>query len=151
GTSLFPTMVNSMYQTESPGGEDVTELVRANSQLFRFLASMRGRRDRLAQLVRDCIPALPDEPVLYRGCYLAGTGTDPSTDQAFAPGVLMLLIKQQDNVTWTDAALGQDAAFSQMSRWLKRSLIVAIGVGVLIILWIIGAKALSHPSEEPPV
>jgi hypothetical protein len=137
GTSLFPTMVNSMYQTESPGGEDVMDLVRANSQLFRFLAGIRDRRGRLAQMVRDCIPTLPDQPILYRGCYLAGTGPDPATDQAFAPGVLMLLIKQQDNVTWTDAALRQDAAFLRFSRWLKFFFIFAIGVGLLFILWII--------------
>jgi hypothetical protein len=151
GTSLFPTMVNSLYQTESPGGEDVTDLVRANSQLFRFLATMRDRRDRLAQLVRDCIPVLPDEPILYRGCYLAGTGPDPSTGQAFAPGVFILLIKQQDNVTWTEAAIGQDAAYSRLSRGLKLFFILAISLGILIILGIFGSKAIFRRSEETAI
>jgi hypothetical protein len=152
GTSLLPTMVNSMYQTESPGGEDFTDLVRANSQLYRFLASMRDRRDRLAQLVRDCIPAVPGEPLLYRGCYLAGTGTDPATGQAFAPGIPILLIKQQDNVTWTDAALRQDAAFSRWSRRLKLLFIFGIGLGVLIILLILslGSRApFRRPGDAP--
>jgi hypothetical protein len=151
GTSLFPTMVNSMYQTEAPGGEDVTDLVRANSQLFRFLGTIRDRRDRLAQMVRDCIPALPEESILYRGCYLAGTGPDPTTDQAFAPGVLMLLIKQQDNVTWTDAALRRDSAFRQLSRWLKLVFIFGISLGVLIILAIIGFRTLFRRPEETAI
>jgi hypothetical protein len=143
GTSLFPTMVNSLYQTESPGGEDAVDLVRANSQLFRFLATIRDRRDRLAQLVRDCIPVLPDEPILYRGCYLAGTGPDPATDQAFAPGVFILLIKQQDNVTWTESAIRQDAAYSRLSRGLKVFFIFAISLGLLYILWDIVSKRFS--------
>lgn len=137
GTSLFPTMVNSLFQIESPGGEDVTEVVRANSQLYRFLAAMRNRRERLSQLVKDCIPTLPGEPILYRGCYLAGTGRDPATEQAFAPGVFMLLIKQQDNVTWTAAALRQDATFTRLSRGLKILLISAVSLGILIILGLI--------------
>jgi hypothetical protein len=148
GTSLFPTMVNSLFQIESPGGEDVTEVVRANSQLYRFLAAMRNRRERLSQLVKDCIPTLPGEPILYRGCYLAGTGRDPATEQAFAPGVFMLLINQQDNVTWTAAALRQDATFTRLSRGLKILLISAVSLGILIILGLIGLRVFSRPPDE---
>jgi len=137
GTSLFPTMVNSLFQIESSGGEDVTEVMSTNTQLFRFLASMRDRRERLSQLVRECIPTLPDEPILFGGCYLAGTGRDPITEEAFAPGVFMLLIKQQDNVTWTAAAIRQDATFMRLSRGVKIFLISVIILGILIILWLI--------------
>ena len=119
GTTLFPSMVHSLFQVEVPGGEDVTEVVRANSQLYRFLAAMRDRRERLAQLVKDCLPALPGEPILFRGCYFAGTGPDSVTEQAFAPGVLRRLIEDQDNVTWTSDALLQDASFTRLARGLK--------------------------------
>ncbi|MFO0890563.1 MAG: type VI secretion protein IcmF/TssM N-terminal domain-containing protein [Isosphaeraceae bacterium] len=141
GDSLFPTMVNSLFQVEARG-EDANEVTWANSQLFRFLVASHDRRDRLAQLVTDSIPELPDEPILYRGCYLAGTGPDPATDQAFAPGVLMLLIKQQDSVSWTAAALRQDESFSRLARGLKTFFLLAIGLGVLAILGLIASRFL---------
>jgi type VI protein secretion system component VasK len=150
GTSLFPTMVNSRFQIESLAGEDVTEVVRANTQLFRLQAAMRKRRDRLSQLVRDSIPALPGEPMLYRGCYLAGTGQDPATEQAFAPGVFMLLIKQQDNVTWTAAALRKDAARARLARGLKILLISLISLWILFVLGMVGSRMFFRPRDGNP-
>jgi IcmF-related N-terminal domain len=148
GTTLFPSMVHSLFRIEAPGGEDVTEVVQANSQLYRFLAAMRERRDRLSQLVKDCIPALPGEPILFRGCYVAGTGLDPATEQAFAPGVLRLLIREQDNVTWTSSALLQDATFSRLARGLKVLLICVIALGLVIILGLIGWRAFFYSPDE---
>ena len=148
GTSLFPTMVNSLFQVEAPGGEDLPDVLRANSQLCRFLTAMRNRRERFSQLVKDSIPSMPDEPILYRGCYLAGTGPDPATQQAFAPGIFMLQIKQQDNVTWTEAALRQDAAFLRLARGLKLLLIAFLGLWILLILGVLGWRLLFHPQDE---
>jgi hypothetical protein len=148
GAALFPSMVHSLFQTERPGGEDVEDLVRANSQLYRFLAAMRDRRERMAQLVKDCIPALPGEPILYRGCYVAGTGLDPVTGQAFAPGVLRLLIREQDNVTWTADTMAQDATAMRLARAIRILLIGVIGLGVLAILALIGWKVFSSAPGE---
>jgi hypothetical protein len=148
GTALFPSMVHSLFQTERPGGEDVTDLVHANSQLFRFLAAMRERRDRLAQLVKDCIPTLPSEPILYRGCYIAGTGLDAVTGQAFAPGVLRLLIREQDNVTWTDDAMAQDATATRTAKAIKFLLIGIVALGMLAILALIGGKIFFPAQDE---
>jgi hypothetical protein len=147
GTALFPSMVHSRLQTERSGGEDVTELVRANSRLYRFLAAMRDRRERLAQLVRDCIPALPGEPILYRGCYVAGTGP-AATEQAFAGGVLKLLIREQDNVTWTAEAVAQDEDAARWARMMKVFLIGVISVGIVVILAVIGWKLFFAGSDE---
>ncbi len=147
GTALFPSMVHSRLQTERAGGEDVTELVRANSRLFRFLAAMRDRRERLAQLVRDCIPALPGEPILYRGCYIAGTGP-AATEQAFAAGVLKLLIREQDNVTWTAEAVAQDEDAARWARMLKVFLIGVIALGIVAILTLIGWKLFFTGPDE---
>ncbi len=142
GTTLFPTMVNSLFQVESPGGEDISDVTRANSGLFRFLVAMRDRRERVAQMVKESIPELTGEPILYRGCYLAGTGSDSATEQAFAPGVLMLLIKQQDSVTWTEDALRQDRNFSRLAGGLKTFFLLAIGSGVLAIIGLIVYRVL---------
>ena len=140
GSNLFLSMVYSLFKVETPGGEELTEVTRANSQLFRFLAAMRERRERLAQFVRDCLPVLPHEPIFFLGCYFAGTGVDSATGQAFCPGVLRLLISEQNNVTWTAAALEQDAASLRLARWLRIFLIGCIAAGVLAILARIGWK-----------
>ena len=99
-----------MFQVESNrGADEVAEVLRGNQQLFRFLVRIRERRDRLARLVRDCIPLLPRDRVMFGGCYFAGTGEDPDTEQAFASGVLMRLIQDQDNVSWTEEAMREEA------------------------------------------
>jgi len=146
GNSLFPSMVYSLFGVE-PGPEDVTEVVRTNSQLYRFLSKMRDRQERIARLVRDSIPALPREPILFGGCYFAGTGIDAVTEQAFASGVLLRLIQDQDNVTWTSDALLEDARFLRLARGLKVALLVVIGLGVAAIVGLtgwIGWRALFH-------
>ena len=151
GTALFPSMVHSLFQVEVPGGEDVTEVVRVNSQLYRFLDTMRHRRERLAELVKDCLPTLSGEPILFRGCYFAGTGTDSVTEQAFASSVLRRLIDDQDNVTWTSAALLQDAGYTRVARGLRIFLLCVIGLGIgLILWWVIGAYLMSQSKGEIP-
>jgi hypothetical protein len=150
GGNLFLAMVYSLLKVETPGGEELTEVTHANSQLFRFLAAMRERRERLAQFVRDCLPVLPDEPILFRGCYFAGTGLDASTAHAFCPGVLRLLLSDQNRVTWTSAAREQDAALLRLARWLRIVLIGCIAAGVLAILALIGWKLLASGGDEFP-
>jgi hypothetical protein len=150
GTTLFPSMVHSLFQVEVSGGQDVTEVVRVNSQLYRFLATMRDRHERLAQVVKDCLPTLSGEPILYRGCYLAGTGTDSVTEQAFASSVLRRLIDDQDNVTWTSAALLQDAGFTRVARGLRIFLLCLIVLGIGGILLVIGRHWMSRSKEEIP-
>src|SRR5262249_35130552 len=78
---LFPSMVHALFQVESPGGEAADEVLRVNSQLFRFLDEIHDKGERLARLIRDCLPGLPEEPILFGGCYFAGTGLAPETQQ----------------------------------------------------------------------
>jgi hypothetical protein len=150
GSNLFLSMVYSLFKVENPGGEELTEVTQANSQLFRFLAAMRERRERLSQFVRDCLPVLEHEPILFRGCYFAGTGADSSIGQAFCPGILRLLISEQNRVTWTSAALQQDAASIRYARWLRIFLICCIVAGVFAILARIGWKLFATGGDDLP-
>jgi type VI protein secretion system component VasK len=136
-STLFPSMVYSLVQTEAPGGEGVEEVVRANSQLYRFVTQIRDLRERLSQLVKDCIPTLPGQPIFFRGCYFAGTGMELGTTQAFASGIPTRLIKQQDDVTWTTDTLLQDASFARLARRLKIFFLCVIALGVALVLALI--------------
>jgi hypothetical protein len=142
--SLFPSMVHAMFQVESPGGESAEEVLRLNSQLFRFVQAMVEKGERLARLVKESLPSLRGEPLLFGGCYFAGTGRDSATDQAFASGVLMRLIKEdQDNVTWTAEALNEDAAAHRLARTLRVVFSLIIALGVLAGAGLIARKYLS--------
>jgi hypothetical protein len=129
--TLFPSMVHSLCHVETPGGEDVGDVVRANSQLFRFLTSMRERQERLTQLVKDCIPSMPGEPVLFGGCYFAGTG-EADVERAFASGVFARMIQDQDRVTWTSDYMDDDASYLRMARLCRTFLIAFIALGSLL-------------------
>jgi hypothetical protein len=151
GNTLFPSMVYSLFKVESPGGEDATEVLRANSQLYRFLLKMRERQERMAVLVKESIPAVPREPILFGGCYFAGTGVNTANGQAFASGVLTRLIQDQDNVTWTANAMQEDSSLLRLANGLKIAFLCLIGLGVLAILSLIGYRLLYHPAADSAV
>ena len=149
--SLFGSMAYSMFRIESNRGVDeVAEVLRGNQQLFRFLVRIRERRDRLARLVRDCIPNLPGQRVMFGGCYFAGTGEDPETDQAFASGVLMRLIQDQDSVSWTEDAMRENAMLERTARTVRIALGLVIGILLVAILGLVGARLLHGNPSTPP-
>jgi hypothetical protein len=147
--NLFPSMIYTMFQVESRGLEDVDEVLRGNIQLFRFLRGIVERGERMAHLVKDCIPSLRGEPVMFGGCYFAGTGRDSATEHAFASGVLMRMIKEdQDSVTWTEEALDQDATAARLLGRVRLVFIVIITLGVLAAAGLIAQRFLARPADS---
>ena len=55
--NLFPSMVHTMFQVESRGFEDVDEVLRANTQLFRFLHGIDERGSGWPAWSRTASPA----------------------------------------------------------------------------------------------
>jgi hypothetical protein len=148
--TLLPSMIHLMFQVESKGIEDVDEVLRANIELFRLLRGIVERGERMARLVKDCIPGLRGEPVMFGGCYFAGTGHDHATEQAFASGVLMRMIKEdQDNVTWTAEAMDQDAAAARLAGRIRMAFILIIALGVLAAAGLIAQRFLGRPAGPP--
>ena len=146
--NLFPSMIHSMFLMESKGVEELDEVLRANSQLFRLLQGIVERGERMARLIKDCIPTLRGEPVMFGGCYFAGTGRDSGTEQAFASGVPMRMIKEdQDSVTWTEEAMDQDAAAARLAGRIRLALIAIIILGVLAGAGMIAQRFLAKPSD----
>jgi hypothetical protein len=148
-SNLFPSMIHTMFQVESQGVEDIDEVLRANIRLYRLLNGIVERGERMAHLIKDCIPTLRGEPVLYGGCYFAGTGRDFATEHAFASGVLMRLIKEdQDSVTWTEEALDQDAMAARLAGRVRLALILIITLGVLAGAGRIAQRFLAKPTDS---
>lgn len=112
-----------------------------NRKLFQFLSDTYVRGPRLGRLLSRGIPVDTDhgETVdalpLVGGCYLAATGRD-DRNQAFVPGVFQRLTESQSSVSWSGAALAEDAGFRRWSTILFVVVIVIIlasaGVGYVL-------------------
>jgi IcmF-related N-terminal domain len=103
-------LVYRLLRTEEPGGESAWDAARDNAALFRFVSAFEQREKYLARLLaRFAVPDVGPR-LLYGGCYLAATGTDPQAEQAFVVGAFRLLIENQNHVAWTPAALAEEAS-----------------------------------------
>jgi IcmF-related N-terminal domain len=140
-TNLFASMVYSLFEVESNRGVDeISEVLNGNQQLFRFLGHIRERCGRLARMVRQCLPNLPGDPLMFGGCYFAGAGDESAVEQAFASGVFMRLIQEQDNVSWTGDAMKEDASFLRTARTAKVVLGLVVGLLLLAVVGLFGVK-----------
>jgi hypothetical protein len=147
-SSLFPSMVQTQFQLEAPGGEDTDVVLRANSQLFRFMTAILDKRNRLARLVKDCLPALPGQPILFGGCYFAATGINSETQQAFASGVLTRMVKEDLNsVTWTEETLAHDASAWRRARLLRWFFTTIIALLALVAVALIARSFLAKETS----
>ena len=121
---MFCTSFRS-FQGESPQGEVPASLFPGNARLVLLLDEMNERAVSLELIVHNAI-APEGEPLFrYSGCYMAATGGRGS--QAFVAGVFQKLVKEQSGVSWTDAALAEDAesrTWAPVSREkMRRSLL----------------------------
>jgi IcmF-related N-terminal domain len=150
--TLFPSMIHSMFQIESQGLEDVEEVLHSNIELFRFQNDVIERGEKMARLIKDCIPVLRSEPLMFGGCYFAGTGHDPATQHAFASGVFMRMIKEdQDSVTWIGQALDQDANATWLASRIKLAFLAIITLGVLAAGGLVARRFLAEPANSDSV
>jgi hypothetical protein len=131
GEKLFPGRV---YQSLQMDVRDPRALVARN--LFHIYRQASERLPRLGRLLRTGLP-LPtggheglDGPLLFAGCYLAGTGRDAG-EQAFVPGVFERLAENQSVVAWTPSAVADDARYMRSAR--------AVTAGVVIAAFALGA------------
>jgi hypothetical protein len=97
---------------------------------------------RLGRLLRTGLP-LPtgggdglDGPLLFAGCYLAGTGRNPD-QQAFVPGVFERLTENQGVVAWTQTAVADDDSYRRKTAmgYVVLALAAAGLAGAAWLLW----------------
>jgi hypothetical protein len=133
--TLFPSLIYKLLR-EAPPAAIPKDTVDDNAALVRFLTEIRAREDRLSRLLKSSIPAF-DEPLLFGGCYLAGTGSDPSTQQAFVSGVFKRMIMDQDRVSWTADAIEADTSYRRLAHTVSLGLSLAIAVEVVVLAFLV--------------
>lgn len=139
GERLFPGRV---YQALQLDVGDPRALAARN--LFHLFRSVQERLPRLGRVLRSGLP-LPtggqdglDGPLLFAGCYLAGTGRDGNL-QAFVPGVFERLTKNQGIVAWTQTAVTEDAAYRR-SATIGYVVVALAAAGLAVAAWLLWKK-----------
>jgi hypothetical protein len=114
--SVVPTWVYHKFQLEKADTPERTALVRANGRLFLLADELKQRARRLGTiLTRGLVPKSTIGPLMFGGCYLAGTGSDPEREQGFVRGLLDRLTEGQSCVYWTRRTLEEEAVYT---RWV---------------------------------
>jgi hypothetical protein len=122
---LIPSWVYKLFRVERPGTDSLENAVGGNVQLYKFLGQMRERQKRLSRVLARGILTNGNDPVLFGGCYLGGTGRNPR-EQAFVEGVFQRLIQDQEFVSWTDEAVAEDLNYHRITRYGYLGLVVFV-------------------------
>jgi hypothetical protein len=135
--SVVPTWVYRKFQMEKADTPDRAALVRTNGRLFLLADELQERSRRLGTILsRGLAPKAAAGPLLFGGCYLAGTGSDPEHEQAFVRELMDRLAEGQSCVYWTPATLAEEAnyAFWATFGWtgLGIGIAAAVAFGVYI-------------------
>lgn len=139
--SFMPTWVHRHFQIEKVDTPDREPLVRSNSRLFLLGEELQERGKRLGTILsRGLAQKAATGPLLFGGCYLAATGSDPEHEQAFLRGLLDRLDKEQSCVYWTQATLAEEAGYAFWANlgWTIIAIVVA-GVVLMAAFLITGA------------
>ena len=134
----FPARVDSLWRVEAGGELTMAEAVRGNVQLYRLLQQVRHRLRRLGRLLRHAVAPEGKPSTMLGGCYLAGIGADPRTEQAFVPGVFRRLTENQDFVSWTPEELAREVA----DAWKIRIGYIVLGVLTMLFVSLVAFKLL---------
>jgi hypothetical protein len=141
GESLFPGRVylSLKLETAGPKGRNAREL-------FHLYRSAWERLPRLGKLLRNGLTgaAPADEPLLFAGCYFAGTGRDEA-DQAFLPGFFDRMTNTEDrggalasSVAWTGPARAEDRAATRKALAIVFGVLTLAAAVIALAAWRFG-------------
>lgn len=122
---LFPPLIYRMMRLGRAAADKRMTGLRGNVRLYNLMCEMRARRKYLSRLLALAVTLPQQPPVLFGGCYFAGTGRDPAREQAFIPAVFHRLLESQSYVAWTKNAVDEER------RYRRLTVAGFAGVGVL--------------------
>jgi IcmF-related N-terminal domain len=133
-TAVMPAWVYRTFDVEEQSDPDHLEAsLQKNAQLFLLISELAERQRFLARILTRGLGIDAPAPPLFGGCYLAGTGTDPQSQQGFVAGVLRRLVQEQEAVTWTEAAWAEENWYDRwlVAGWAALGCLVVIGFALL--------------------
>jgi hypothetical protein len=134
GQALVPSWVHRLFRIEHLGSDTMDSAIADNVLLYKFMDTMRERHSRLRRILAQGVMLDGSGPMMFGGCYLAGTGSN-SREQAFAEGVFQRLLQDQNHVSWTQEALAEEDQYTQWTWWGYGALVIYLVVFVLVAAW----------------
>lgn len=125
---LAPSLIYRVFSLSNDGSDRDLSSWEGNVQLYEFMFAIRRRTEKLTRIVQRGILPSTSKNVVLNGLYLAATGGERTTSQAFLPGVLPQLLEMQNSVTWNADALRADA---RCRRW-------TVGGYAVLALFVVG-------------
>jgi hypothetical protein len=134
---VFPTWIYKLFRLESPGREEIETVVAGNCRLYQFLGQVRERQKRFARIVSRALLLESSGPLLFGGCYVGASGSDPSNEQGFVAGTFRRLTENQNYVSWTDQALAEETDYSRLTTYgyvaIAVMILALVGLGYYLI------------------
>jgi hypothetical protein len=130
----LPSQVYRHFGVET-GEQKAEEATDANSRLYHLVSNVRERQRRLTRILGRSV--LDQEPPLFGGCFVGGTGVDANREQAFVNGVFRTMLENQNYVSWTKDALSENADYLRWTRigYLTIFLVAATVLALAIFHW----------------
>jgi IcmF-related N-terminal domain len=138
GQGILPILIyKELLRLEMPGRESMEEVASDNGRLCRFMGAMRDGQKRLTRIVLQGLLSKTGGPELLGGCYLAATGRDATSAQAFVASLFQdRLLASISYVAWSQEALDEDANFHRWTRFGYTALpIFMVVLLLLLFLW----------------
>ncbi len=140
--SYLRDWVYRLFRIDAPDGQDATA---RNTSLFLFLNEIRERKNQLSRVLTHGIAKEATFPLLYSGCYLAGTGANGDSDQSFVAGVFKeKLMQNESKVAWSDQAFADDRRYRRLAKFLGGVLIFEV-LAVAGLIALVVFKFKNHP------
>ncbi len=114
--------------------QDTPEEMSKNKNYFLFLDQLQQRCDHLSRILVNGMARNVNGPLLFGGTYVAATGSDRDTEQAFVRGVVNRLIECQAFVSWTEEAIAEDAR-SHRTATIGYSALAILAAAVAFLAW----------------
>jgi hypothetical protein len=134
---VFPTWIYKLFRLESPGREEVETVVAGNCRLYQFLGQVRERQKRFARIVSRALLLESSGPLLFGGCYVGATGSEPGSEQGFVAGTFRRLTENQNYVSWTDQALAEESDYNRLTTYgyvaIAVMILALVGLGYYLI------------------
>jgi hypothetical protein len=110
---LFPPLAYRLMK-RAPDDPTLDRMMQTDNHGIRRLTDrMRKRREGMSRMLRRVVAADSDAARI-RGCFVAATGSAGQSKQAFAEGVMPLVLDMQNEVQWSEARRVRD-------RWQRRA------------------------------
>lgn len=108
-------------------------LKQGNLQIQQLIESMRQRREGMSRMLRRGIATISGR-VRIRGCFLAATGSSGQSKQAFAEGVIPLILDLQNEVQWAPSRRSRDAWQRYATVTTYIGVVVCTAITIILLL-----------------